>query len=88
MYLAKVVGTVVSTSKDESLIGYKLLVVKEIDEKYRELSKSAVAVDTVGAGVGEIVFVASGSSARSIFADKNPPIDCSIVGIVDSVETN
>ncbi len=88
MYLAKVVGTVVSTSKDESLVGYKLLVVKEIDEKYRELSKSAVAVDTVGAGVGEIVFVASGSSARSIFADKNPPIDCSIVGIVDSVETN
>jgi ethanolamine utilization protein EutN len=86
MYLAKVVGTVVSTSKDESLIGYKLLVVKEIDEKYRELSKSAVAVDTVGAGVGEIVFVASGSSARSIFADKNPPIDCSIVGIIDSVE--
>ncbi len=86
MYLAKVVGTVVSTSKDETLIGYKLLVVKEIDEKFKELARIAVAVDNVGAGVGEIVVVAKGSSVKSMFGDKRPPIDCAIVGIVDSVE--
>lgn len=86
MYLGRVIGTLVSTSKNESLIGSKLLIVRKINEKYEELSGSEIAVDTVGAGVGEIVFVTKGSSARSIFEGKDIPVDAAIIGIVDSVE--
>jgi len=86
MYLGKVIGTVVSTSKKESLIGSKFLLVKKLNENYKEISGSEIAVDRVGAGVGEIVIVTKGSSARSTFEDKWVPVDAAIVGIVDSVE--
>lgn len=90
MKLGKVVGTVVSTSKNEHLIGTKLLILKYLDESMNLASdETEVAVDTVGAGVGEIVIVVKGSSAKSIFADNpNMPADAAIVGIVDTVETN
>jgi ethanolamine utilization protein EutN len=88
MYLGKVIGTVVSTSKAESLIGSKLLIVRKIDEKYNDLNNTEVAVDSVGAGPGEIVLISKGSSARSVFENRNIPVDACIVGIVDSIEIN
>ena len=86
MFLAKVRGTVVSTSKDERLIGFKLLVVSRlgIDGEYVGLPQ--VAIDTVGAGACETVIVTGGSSARFAAARSDAPIDSTIVGIVDAVE--
>lgn len=86
MYLAKVIGNVVSTSKDESLIGTKLLIVKKITPQQKEMDSCEVAVDTVGAGCGEIVLVAGGSSARCALEGRTMPVDASIVGIVDTIE--
>lgn len=88
MNLGKVTGQVVATHKDEGLEGFKLLIVQYVrpdDLKPRE--DYVVAVDTAGAGAGEIVLVVAGSSAR--FADglRDRPVDAAIVGIVDSVET-
>lgn len=88
MYLARVIGNIVSTSKDESLIGTKLLIIQKVNEKLESIESSEIAVDTVGAGAGEIVLVAKGSSARCALSEKNMPVDASIVGIVDSVEVN
>lgn len=86
MYLGRVIGTVVSTSKDESLIGTKLLMIRKINEKLEDIEGTEIAVDTVGAGAGETVIIAKGSSARCALSEKNMPVDASIVGIVDSVE--
>nr|WP_300144823.1 EutN/CcmL family microcompartment protein [Propionicimonas sp.] len=85
MFLAKVRGTVVSTSKDERLVGFKLLVVQRIGIEDEYVGMPQVAVDTVGAGVGATVIVTGGSSAR-VSARPDSPIDATIVGIVDSVE--
>ena len=76
MYLGRVIGTVVSTSKNETLIG----------ERLEREGSTEIAVDSVGAGTGEIVIVCKGSSARYVFGDGSAPVDTSIVGIVDSVE--
>jgi len=86
MYLAKVRGTVVSTQKDPHLVGCKLLITQRIDDKGAYLSKPDVSVDTVGAGVGEIVIITGGSSARYAAGKPEAPIDSTIVGIVDSTE--
>lgn len=86
MYLGRVIGNIVSTSKDESLIGTKLLIVQRLNENLEDVGYSEIAVDTVGSGAGEIVIVAKGSSARCALAEKSMPVDASIVGIVDSVE--
>ena len=86
MYLAKVIGTVVSTSKDEGLIGSKLLLIKRLSTTNECIGRADIAVDSVGAGVGETVIVAGGSSARKIFNNDRAPIDLAIVGIVDNVE--
>lgn len=88
MFLAKVIGNVVSTTKDERLIGCKLLIIKRIDERQETQEDILVAVDTVGAGNGEIVLVITGSTARLMADDKVAPIDASIVGIVDSIEVS
>jgi ethanolamine utilization protein EutN len=85
MFLAKVRGTVVSTSKDERLVGFKLLVVQRIGIEEEYVGLPQVAVDTVGAGVGATVIVTGGSSAR-VSARPDSPIDATIVGIVDDVE--
>lgn len=86
MYLAKVIGTVVSTSKDPRLVGFKLLLASRLGEDGTIVGNPEVCVDTVGAGNGETVIVTKGSSAR--FAAERPqaPIDSTIVGIVDTVE--
>jgi len=88
MFLAKVIGNVVSTKKDEGLVGCKLLILKKIDESENETGEILVAVDNVGAGSGEIVLVITGSGARITDSGKTGPIDASIIGIVDYVEIN
>jgi microcompartment protein CcmK/EutM len=88
MTLGKVVGTVVATRKDEKLIGSKLLIVQETDLNGNPVSKYTVAVDAVGAGVGELVLTASGSSARQTSITKDKPVDAVIMAIVDSIEVH
>ena len=86
MYLAKVRGTVVSTQKDARLVGFKLLITQRIDTQGEYVGKPDVSVDTVGAGVGETVIIAGGSSARYAADRPNSPIDSTIIGIVDTTE--
>ncbi len=86
MLLGKVVGTVVSTRKEEELEGLKLLVVRGMDLENKPTSTLVVAVDAVGAGVGELVLYASGSSARQTKVTKDRPVDATIMAIVDQVE--
>ena len=86
MYLGKVIGNVVSTSKQEGLVGTKILIVRKLDEKQNETDEIEIAIDTVGAGSGETVLVSNGSSARNIEGMNDTPVDAAIVGIVDSVE--
>ena len=86
MYLGRVIGTVVSTSKNEHLVEMKLLIVEKLTERLEREGTSEVAVDSVGAGAGEIVIVCKGSSARYVFGKGDAPVDTSIVGIVDTVE--
>ncbi|MEA5121032.1 MAG: EutN/CcmL family microcompartment protein [Propionibacterium sp.] len=86
MFLAKVRGTVVSTSKDERLVGFKLLIIQRIDIDENYVGIPEVAVDTVGAGIGAVVIVTKGSSARFAAARSDSPIDSTIVGIVDTTE--
>ena len=86
MYLGKVIGNVVSTSKQEELVGSKLLIVRRLDERQNETEMTEIAVDTVGAGSGETVIVSNGSSARTVNDMNDSPVDAAIVGIVDTVE--
>ena len=89
MFLAKVIGNVVSTHKDEKFRGMKLLLVQPYVNKEGGLVASGsavVAVDSVGAGVGECVLFTQGSSARLPPTTKDTPVDAVIVGIVDTVE--
>ncbi len=82
MLIGKIVGSVVSTRKNEKLIGSKFMIV-ETESKKGEICK-IVAVDNVGAGIGETVIVATGSAARIGAGQQEAPIDALIVGIVDS----
>ena len=86
MILGKVVGTVWATRKDEQLVGMKLQIVQEVELDYTLKDKFVVAVDSVGAGVGEIVLVAQGSSARQTELTKNRPVDAVITAIVDRLD--
>jgi microcompartment protein CcmK/EutM len=86
MTLGRVVGTVVSTRKDERLQGFKLLIVKGVDPDGTEKSSYVVAVDTVDAGIGELVLVVSGSSARMSSGCTERPVDAAVVGIIDTVD--
>lgn len=86
MQLARVIGTVVATVKNDSLAGRKLLVVQTLDRNLESIGKPLVAVDSVGAGVGELVFWCRGKEASFPFKREDTPTDCTIVGIVDSEE--
>ena len=89
MIIGKVVGTVVATRKEEELTGLKFLAVSPIDLKTGEVSAGGViAVDAVGAGVGEVVLYASGSSARQTIVTQNRPVDATIMAIVDTYEVS
>ncbi len=86
MLMGLVVGTVVSTKKEEELRGLRFLLVRELDQDMRQTGKLVVAVDAVGSGEGEVVLYASGSSARQTLATKDRPVDAVIMAIVDEVE--
>ena len=86
MVLGKVVGTVWATRKDEELVGMKLQIVKHLDLQYRVKDTYVVAVDTVQAGVGDVVLVCSGSSARQTAQTKNKPVDAVIMAVVDKLD--
>ena len=86
MLLARIVGTVVATRKDERLVSTKLLVVRPIDPAGKMDGGYLVAVDTVDAGVGETVLIVSGSSARMASGLKDCPVDAAIVGVIDQIE--
>ena len=91
MYLGKVIGSVVSTKKEESMKGRKLLMVRpmlvdpEDPSRFKPGNNTIVAIDTLGAGEDELVMFAQGSSARQAEGLKSIPVDAAIVGLVDSV---
>lgn len=84
MHLGRVAGTLVASRKEALMSGMKFLVVKQIDENDRETGSYVVAVDAVGAGLGEVVLYASGSSARQTELTRDKPCDAVIMAIVDS----
>jgi microcompartment protein CcmK/EutM len=86
MIIARVVGTVVATRKDDRLVSSKLLIVRPVDPSGKAEGNYLVAVDTVDAGSGETVLVVSGSSARMASGLKDCPVDAAIVGVVDQIE--
>ena len=89
MFLAKVIGNVVATQKNVKFQGMKLLLIQPYINKDQVLvqsGSSVVAVDSVGAGLGECVLFTQGSSARLTPTTKDAPVDCVIVGIVDMIE--
>ena len=88
MRIARVVGTAVSTVKESSLVGHKLLVVRETDERNEVTGAAFVAVDIVGAGAGELVLVSEGSAARHSKTTSGQPVDAVIMGILDSLEVD
>ncbi|MFQ5740581.1 MAG: EutN/CcmL family microcompartment protein [Acidobacteriota bacterium] len=84
MKLARVVGTVVATVKNAPLSGKKLLVIKPIDRRGTPCGKSMLALDSIGAGVGENVFYVRGKEGSFPWYPQDTPSDCSIVGILDN----
>ena len=83
MQIGRVIGDVVVTCKDETLMGLKLLVVQPLTPEREPAGRTLVAADAVGAGVGEIVFFVRGKEASFPFYPVEPPVDAGIVGIVD-----
>ena len=88
MVIAKVIGTTVSTIKDEKLEGCKLLILRQTDETGETSGKPYVAVDTVDAGIGDLVLTAAGSSARQTDITKDTPVDAVIMSVIDSLEVD
>lgn len=87
MQIARVKGTVVSTTKAEKLTGLKLLVVKPIDiETMEEKGSLLIAIDAVGAGEGEVVMLVGGSSSRQTTITDGKPVDSSIIAIIDHID--
>ena len=82
MIAGKVVGSIVATRKNEKLIGNKFMIV-EIVDNMSEKAKQLIAIDNIGAGIGEYVLVAQGSAARVGCDVKDAPVDAAIVGIID-----
>ncbi len=86
MRIALVIGSTISTVKDASISGRKLLIVRNTDTAGKVTSEPYVAVDTVSAGTGDLVLVTDGSSARYTNQTNNAPVDAVIVGVIDSLE--
>ena len=85
MLIARVLGNLWATKKDERLNGYKLLAVQIKGSGSKE---TVVAVDTIGAGIGEDVLIVRGAQTKNILRDQDTPVDAAIVGIIDSVEVD
>ncbi len=86
MEIGRVVGNLWATRKDEKLNGQKFLIIKFLESKTTEKSGLFVAVDSVGAGIGDKVLVTRGGAARQAIGSQSVPVDAAIVGIVDSIE--
>ena len=86
MLIAMVVGNVWATRKEDSLNGQKFMVVQRVPLGKEDSAESFVAVDCVGAGIGEKVLVTTGSAARKAFSNDSIPVDAAIVGIIDEAK--
>ncbi len=86
MIIARVIGTVWATRKDERLNGLKFQIVRPVDLNYKDREGYLVAIDAVGAGVGEVVMVVQGSSARQTKTTENKPVDATIMAIIDKLD--
>lgn len=85
MRIGKVIGTLVATKKDEKLIGAKLMITQPLDTNLNPKGDPIVAVDTVGAGIGELIIFATGTASRIAARKMDAPIDAAIVGIIDEI---
>ncbi len=85
MILGKVIGSIVATKKNEKLVGYKIMIVQPINHLYDANGSPITCLDTVGAGIDEIVIVSGGTAARLACNDRDMPADAAIIGIVDSI---
>ena len=88
MLIARVIGTTVATIKDIKLEGRKLMILRQTDEFGKPSGKPYVAIDSVNAGVGELVLTAAGSSARQTVITKDTPVDAVIMAVIDSLEVD
>jgi len=86
MYMARVIGNVVATRKEDSLVGLKFMVIKRVNAHEQEQGMDEVAADYVGAGIGDYVLVGQGSSVRVRDDKKSVPVDLAIIGIIDSID--
>jgi microcompartment protein CcmK/EutM len=87
MLIAKVIGTVVATRKHEQLVGSKIQVIQPLEpQTEKPFGAPIVAVDAVGAGVGEVVMIVCGSSARQALENPSCPVDATIIGIIDQID--
>lgn len=88
MLIAKVIGTTVSTIKNDNLVGKKLLILRQTDEMGEPFGRPYVAVDTLDAGIGELVLTAHGSSGRQTDITQNSPVDAVIMAVIDSLQVS
>jgi microcompartment protein CcmK/EutM len=86
MLISRVIGTTVSTIKDETLTGRKLLILRQTDVNGEPFGKPYVAVDTLDAGIGDLVLTAHGSSGRMTEITQNRPVDAVIMAVIDHLE--
>ncbi|MCR8744549.1 EutN/CcmL family microcompartment protein [Romboutsia lituseburensis] len=86
MQIGKVIGTVVATRKDDSLVGSKLMITQPLNFKNEFDGKPLIAVDTVGAGIGELVIFTEGTAARNAAKKYDSSINAAIIGIVDNID--
>ena len=88
MKIARVIGTTISTIKDEKVRGSKLLILRQTDEVGEFIGKSFVAVDLVDAGVNDLVLTGEGSSARQTYQTKDCPVDAVVIAVIDHLEVD
>lgn len=86
MFMAKVIGNVVATRKEDALVGYKLMVIRRINSQEAESDIEEVAADYVGAGIGDLVLVSRGSAVRVREDKKIAPVDLAVIGIIDTID--
>ena len=86
MNLEKVIGPVVATRKEDSLVGCKLMIIRRVNGKSEYIDSEEIAVDFVGSGIGDIVLIAQGSSVRVDPRRKESMIDMAIIGIIDAID--
>lgn len=88
MHIGRVIGTIVATRKDEKLVGTKLMVTQPLNIELLPKGDPLVAVDTVGAGIGELIVFTTGTASRIAARKMDAPIDAAIVGIIDKIDIN